>query len=140
MKKNAVTLLGMALLNIIFIFSGCIQNSFGPTPTPTPTPIPIPKIDSISPQSGTSGTKITITGSGFGNSQGSSLLIMKRGDDKTFEAEIITWSDISIYARVPQLMKDRYRVYVLVSGNQSNEVEFKLETSSLGSSFSSCFR
>ncbi|NLJ48270.1 MAG: hypothetical protein GX428_01590 [Candidatus Atribacteria bacterium] len=115
---------------MFLIFSGCLPQAIQPTPSILPSPIPLPHINTISPQSGLSGTKITITGSGFGAVQEQSLLILERGDDKIFEGEIITWSDTTIDARVPQLMKDTYQVFIIVNGIQSNEVEFKLQVPS----------
>ncbi|WP_425491275.1 IPT/TIG domain-containing protein [Atribacter laminatus] len=45
-------------------------------------------MNTITPQSGPSGTKITIAGSEFGSLQEQSLLIFKRGDDKILRVRL----------------------------------------------------
>lgn len=55
-----------------------------------------PSITSISPTSGPVGTLVTITGSGFGTTQGSSTVSLN-----TTSAGVVNWSDTSILALVP---------------------------------------
>ncbi|HAX99284.1 MAG TPA: hypothetical protein DCY12_10470 [Candidatus Atribacteria bacterium] len=124
--------------SLILIFTGCLNKPAEPTSSPSPTAPLNPKITSISPDSGPSGTKITLFGLDFGAVQGSSQLVFKRGDNKTFEAEIITWSDLNIYARVPQLMKDTYKVYVIVNEVLSNQVEYELKPVGSGTTCTQC--
>lgn len=140
MKTRNFLLLIVFCFSLILIFAGCLNKSAEPTPSPSPSPTaPLnPKITSISPDSGPSGTKITLLGSDFGAVQGSSQLVFKRGDNKTFEGEIITWSDLNIYARVPQLMKDTYKVYVIVNEVLSNQVDYELKPVGSGTTCTQC--
>ena len=131
---------GILFFVMVFICSGCLNKPIESTPLPSPTSLPNPKITSISPSSGPSGTKITLIGSGFGTVQGTSQLIFKRGDDKTFESEIMSWSDLNIDARVPQLMEDTYKVFVIVNGIQSNQMEYKLKSTSVLTTCTQCGR
>jgi len=64
--------------------------------------------------------------------------VFKRGDNKTFEGEIITWSDLNIYTRVPQLMKDTYKVYVIVNEVLSNQVDYELKPVGSGTTCTQC--
>lgn len=131
---------GILFFVMVFICSGCLNKPIESTPLPSPTSLPNPKITSISPSSGPSGTKITLIGLGFGTVQGTSQLIFKRGDDKTFEGEIMSWSDLNIHARVPQLMEDTYKVFVIVNGIQSNQMEYKLKSTSVLTTCTQCSR
>jgi len=75
-------------------------------------------IDSLSSLSGFNGTSVTISGSGFGATQGSSSVKFNG-----IVAAIISWSDTSISASVPSLATSG-NVSVTVSGMQSNAVNF----------------
>lgn len=140
LKKINFQYFGILFFVMVFICSGCLNKPIESTPLPSPTSLPNPKITSISPSSGPSGTKITLIGSGFGTDQGISQLIFKRGDDKTFESEIMSWSDLNIHARVPQLMEDTYKVFVIVNGIQSNQMEYKLKSTSVLTTCTQCGR
>lgn len=78
-------------------------------------------INSISPASGTAGTLISITGSGFGVSQGSNQL--KFGAAAV--SDIISWSNAKIVARVPAGMVDG-EVYAELNGFRTNSLKFGL--------------
>lgn len=140
LKKLNFQYFGILFFVMVFICSGCLNKPIESTPLPSPTSLPNPKITSISPSSGPSGTKITLIGLGFGTVQGISQLIFKRGDDKTFESEIMSWSDLNIHARVPQLMEDTYKVFVIVNGIQSNQMEYKLKSTSVLTTCTQCGR
>jgi len=61
-------------------------------------------VDRIEPARGPAGTKFTAFGNGFGDSQGSSILIFENSETRTnYEVEILTWGDTSIEAIVPKL-------------------------------------
>ena len=138
MKTRNFLLFIILCFSLILIFAGCLNKPAEPTPSPSPITSLNPKISSISPDSGPSGMKITLLGSDFGAVQGSSQLVFKRGDNKTFEGEIITWSDLNIYARVPQLMKDTYKVYIIVNEALSNQVEYELKPVGSGTTCTQC--
>jgi hypothetical protein len=73
---------------------------FQPVLTSLPTSWALPgsttQITGVSPQSAPAGTTITIGGSGFGTTQGSSVIIING-----IQAEIVNWSDTTILAVVP---------------------------------------
>ncbi|NLJ48715.1 MAG: hypothetical protein GX428_03885 [Candidatus Atribacteria bacterium] len=140
MKTRNFLLFIILCFSFILIFAGCLNKPTKPTPSPSPIAPLNPKIISISPDSGPSGTKITLLGSDFGAVQGTSQLVFKRGDNKTFVGEIITWSDMNIYARVPQLMKDTYKVFVIVNERLSNQVDFELKPVGSGTTCTQCGR
>lgn len=63
-----------------------------------------------SPTSGTAGTKtvVTLTGSGFGSSQGAGIVSFKDANDGTFlsfidalDSEIVSWNDTTIEVEIP---------------------------------------
>lgn len=83
-------------------------------------------ISNISPMSGAVGTSVTISGSGFGSSQGSSTV--------TFDGVAATptsWSDTSIVASVPA-GANTGPVVVTVGGTASNGVTFTVAPSVSG--------
>ena len=59
--------------------------------------MPNPSISSISPSSGPVGTQVQINGSGFGATQGSSIVKF----NPSTQAAIVSWSDSQILATVP---------------------------------------
>src|SRR5207302_5254465 len=79
-----------------------------------------PSITSLSPTSGPSGTSVTISGNGFGNSKGTSTV--------TFGgvvASTTSWGNKSITAVVPSgLANGAVSVVVMVSGTASNSATF----------------
>lgn len=61
-------------------------------------------VDRIEPARGPAGTRFTAFGNGFGDSQGSSILIFENSTTRTnYEVEILSWSDVTIEAIVPKL-------------------------------------
>lgn len=86
-----------------------------------------PKITGISPQVGPGGTSVTLTGSGFGATQGSSSVTFN-GTAGT----IVSWSDTSIVVQNPLAWRgncmrfgcDTATVVVTVNGVASNGVTF----------------
>lgn len=83
-----------------------------------PAPIPPPSISSLSPTSGTTGTSITISGSNFGATQGTSTV--------TFNGVAATpsnWSNTSITVTVPS-SANTGQVVVTVQGMASNGAAF----------------
>jgi hypothetical protein len=86
-----------------------------------------PAITSLSPNSGTLGTAVTITGTNFGSSQGSSTV--------TFSGTAGTatsWSPTSIVVRVPTGATTG-NVVVTVGGVASSGVTFTVQATTLGS-------
>jgi RHS repeat-associated protein len=85
-----------------------------------------PVISSLSPSSGLSGTQFTITGSGFGSTQGSSTVKFTLLSGSV-SATVKSWSDSSIVAVVPSGLgttQDDYGVQVSVAGVGSNQSAF----------------
>jgi hypothetical protein len=78
-------------------------------------------ITSLSPTSGTQGTQVTITGTGFGATRGSNYVMFA-----TTKATIDNWSDTSIVAVPTNDLAATVNVYVDVAGVESNEVQFTL--------------
>src|SRR5579864_4433530 len=58
--------------------------------------VPNPLVTGLSPSSGTTGTQVTVSGSGFGSTQGSSTITFNRTNPT-----IVSWSDTQILATVP---------------------------------------
>ncbi|WP_173221573.1 IPT/TIG domain-containing protein [Paenibacillus alba] len=90
-------------------------------------------IGSINPTSGPVGSAVTISGSGFGATQGASTL--KFG---TAAAAITSWSNTSITAVVPSgLAAGSYQVVANVNGAASNSQAFTVTSASITPSVSS---
>ena len=80
-----------------------------------------PSITSISPESGTNYHRVTITGTGFGSSQGTSTVTF----GGTAAARVYEWSDTEIEARPPtSLTVGAHAVVVTVGGVASNGVDY----------------
>ena len=90
------------------------------------TVLPTPSITSVSPNSGTVGISVTITGTNFGSTQGASLLTF----NGTAATTIGTWSASSIVATVPTGATTG-NVVVTVNGVASNGVPMTILSSSL---------
>jgi len=81
-----------------------------------------PSISSISPGSGAAGAEITIDGSNFGSSQGSSTV--KVG---TKTATVKSWSDSEIKAEIPSgLDAGKYDITVTTDDGTSGESQFEV--------------
>jgi hypothetical protein len=78
----------------------------------------IPTVDAVSPNSGTVGDSITISGSGFGATQNSSTITFNG-----VNASVQSWSDSNIVTSVPAGATNGPLV-VTVNGQQSSAVEF----------------
>ncbi len=87
------------------------------------TPGNVPAIGGVSPASGPVGTSVTITGSNFGNSQGTSALRFG-----TTNAAVSAWSAMSITATVPNVSSGAQAVTVVVNGVSSNAATFTVAT------------
>lgn len=84
---------------------------------------PAPTISGITPGSGTAGTTVTISGSGFGSSQGTVTF-------DNIPATIKGWSDGSISVTVPSgLTAGSVNVAVTTTGNQTANVSFTVTVS-----------
>jgi RHS repeat-associated protein len=82
--------------------------------------IPNPIITSISPTTGPVGTPVTVTGTGFGATRGTSTLAFQG-----LAATITTWSDNQIVATVPTAAMTGYiQVTVLGVNSQAGEVYY----------------
>jgi len=105
-------------------------------------PRPLPYISSLSPTSGPPGTLVTLTGENFGATQDSSTVNFQRRPPDIIEippesvafvaaqsatpAEIVSWSDTQIQARVPSVTTGKYDVTVTTSAGTSNAVSFEV--------------
>lgn len=81
-----------------------------------------PSITSLSPGSGAVGAQVTIAGSGFGSTQGSSTV--KFGN--TQATAVASWSTTQIVVAVPSMATGSVNVVVRVSNSNSNAVAFTL--------------
>jgi hypothetical protein len=86
----------------------------------------VPSISSVSPASGTAGTQITITGSNFGASQGSSTILINGA-----WTNAVNWSNSTIVATVSAYASTG-NVVVNVNGVPSNAVPFTTSPSITG--------
>jgi hypothetical protein len=78
-----------------------------------------PVINSLSPTSGAAGLSVTINGSNFGSSQGSSTV-----NFGGTQASVTLWSATSIAVKVPSLSAGAVNVTVSVGGSSSNSESF----------------
>jgi hypothetical protein len=85
-----------------------------------------PSINSISPSSGPAGTSVTITGTNFGQTQGTSTVMFGSST-----ATVTGWSNTSVVAIVPGNLSafTNVAVQVVVSGATSNAVNFAIAPS-----------
>jgi len=81
-----------------------------------------PSISSLSPSKGVVGTAVTISGSNFGSSQGSSTVTFNGTS-----ASVVSWSDTSVVATVP-VGSSTGNVVVTVGARASNGINFTVET------------
>jgi len=77
----------------------------------------LPHINSLDPTSGQVDDEITINGTGFGTSQGTSTVKFNG-----VEAAVVSWGNLQIVAKVPETTTGD--VVVTVGGNDSNGVSF----------------
>ncbi|MEA3493671.1 MAG: IPT/TIG domain-containing protein [Candidatus Margulisiibacteriota bacterium] len=87
--------------NIDSFYAGTVNFPDGPV---VPTGESEVVITQIEPNAGPAGTKFTGIGSGFGNSQGQSVLVFENNTTHTsYQCDVLSWSDTSIEAIVPRL-------------------------------------
>jgi len=79
----------------------------------------VPAITSVSPNSGLAGSSVTIAGSNFGTTQGTSVVRFN-----TTVATVTAWSASQITVTVPQLSAGAYSVTTTVNGVSSNAATF----------------
>ena len=79
----------------------------------------VPAITSVSPNSGLAGSSVTIAGSNFGTTQGTSVVRFN-----TTAATVTAWSASQITVTVPQLSAGAYSVTTTVNGVSSNAATF----------------
>lgn len=96
---------------------GVANGNYDSTVT-VPTPIAIPVISGLSPASGVTGTPVTIAGSGFGSSQGTSVVSFNG-----VPAQLYSWNDATILTTVPEGALTG-PVVVQVQNQNSNGVQF----------------
>lgn len=85
--------------------------------------IVFPIINKINPSTGFIGDEITLTGTGFGDVQGTSTVMFN--SSKPLPNNYLSWSDTEIKVKVPNGTKSG-KVWVTVNGRQSNEVDFQV--------------
>ena len=100
-------------LLILFLLLGCANN------TPSPTSVPL-TITEVNPVCGVVGETIIITGTSFGDTQGSSVVTFNGGP-----ATVNSWSNTQIEVLVPSgaITGD---VVVRVNGINSNGIRFTI--------------
>lgn len=96
------------------------------------TAIAVPVLTSLSPNSGAAGSSVTLTGSNFGATQGTSTV-----NFGTTTATVTAWSATSITATVPTLATGSVNVTVTVGGNASNSEPFTVVVAPILTSLSS---
>jgi hypothetical protein len=111
-KKAASIIVFAAALSLVLglMFSGCGKASARP------------EIKSLNPTSGPPGSEVAITGGSFGSTQGTGVVFFD-----SEEADVASWSDISITVKVPaDLTAEKYGVKVETEDGASNSVEFEV--------------
>jgi endoglucanase len=107
-------------LGVTVVVNGVTSNSLNFNVT---SAIP-PAITTLSPTSGAAGSVVTITGTNFGNSQGSSTVRFGATN-----ALITSYSNTQIVVTVPAIAAGLIQVNVIVNGNNmSNSVNFTVTT------------
>lgn len=123
------TAVGFLPILLLLPLIGCGSSSHPAIVTPPTTP----SITSLSPTSGAVGASVTISGSNFGATKGSSTVTFNNTP-----ASVGTWSDTSIIVTVPTGATTG-NVVVTVNGDASNGVNFKVITLQAGSIAASNF-
>ena len=115
---------GIGTAIISATFDG-ISSSTTVTVTMPLAPAP-PMITGVSPTSGEVGTQVTLTGSGFGTSQGNGTVWLG-----TTMASVVSWSDTQVVAIVASGSSSG--VAQIQQGSASNSVPFTVNTASIAS-------
>ena len=84
---------------------------------------PLPNITGVSPSSASPGVNVTITGSHFGDAQGTVYLTLKSSSTSMVPA---VWTDTAISFTVPKLKPGTYMLTVKNSVGTSNAVPFSI--------------
>ena len=113
---------GVGSANVSATFDG-ISSSTTVTVTMPLTPAP-PMVTGVSPAIGEVGTQVTISGSGFGTSQGSGIAWLG-----TTPASVVSWSDSQVVATVSAGSSSG--VAEIQQGSPSNSVPFTVNTAAL---------
>ncbi len=106
-----------------------LESNLPPTVVYSANPIPV--LASLSLTSGVPGSSVTITGSNFGSTQGSSMIQFGLSP-----ATVTAWSSTSITATVPTLYPGAVNVLVTVGGNLSNLLPYTVEAAPIITSLS----
>jgi hypothetical protein len=113
----AVVAIGSTSGNATVLQNGVMSN-------PVPFTVNTPQIASISPNSGVAGTSVTISGSGFGSSQGSGIVWLG-----STNGLVVSWSDTEVVATVaPTALTGIARIQQ--NGVWSNAVAFTVPSAS----------
>ena len=92
-----------------------------------------PTISALTPAHGQAGDAITITGTGFGATQGANKVYFRDswdvGDWEDYAATVTSWSDTAIHCTVPADLypEDTTTVWVSVGVNATNEFTFTVD-------------
>ncbi len=112
-----VKILSMLSLGSLLFIAACDDQG-----DPVTSNAPVPTVTSVSPDSGKANDTITVNGTNFGSSQGSSSL--KFGSANA--AAYVSWNASQIKAVVPSgLTSGSLNLTVTVAGNSSNAKPFK---------------
>ena len=95
-----------------------VGTSYG-SDLPFTTTNPVPVVSSVSPSSGPPGTQVTISGSNFGSSQGSSTVTI--GGQP---AQVVSWSDTKIVVTVPEGTNGGPVVVTTAQGGSNTNKDF----------------
>jgi YD repeat-containing protein len=116
----SVTTIATVNTNAVLNVEGTLNGNYDST-VAIPSPIPAPTISNLSPTSGVIGTPVTVTGTNFGATQGTSTIAFNG-----ITATATSWSNTSIVATVP-VGATTGAVAVTKSGLASNGVAFTVK-------------
>lgn len=105
---------------------GSVQANTLVTSTTNPPPPTTPSISTASPTSGQAGTQVTITGTGFGSTQGNGSVLLGSA-----VGTIVSWSDTQIIATIALISQSGFVQVVQSDGNSSNTVPFTVNTATI---------
>lgn len=119
-KRRVAACLALCCATIVFTpLLVCVPNAMAADP----------HVDSMSPTTVTNGTTVTISGNGFGSTQGLNDGVVVGGDECT---NYTTWTDSKIVCKVGDRVADNW-IYVYTSHGQSNGLQVVHYTSSITS-------
>jgi len=105
---------------------GNVQANTLVTSTTNPPPPTTPSISTVSPTSGQAGTQVTITGTGFGSTQGNGSVLLGSA-----VGTIVSWNDTQIIATVALISQSGFVQVVQSDGNSSNTVSFTVNAATI---------